>query len=308
MVGAVHEFTNRIFAQCMDLKLFTMNMLGEIEPMGSAQCNIPDSGKEPDSSYKPHLVRPREDDWPTLVMEIGVSEKLAGLQNDARWWLHNSRKMVKTAILISVKRREEHMVFQQWERVKVPNLHITRLNKRETVRIPMCIAEVDIVRNTVIGGEDDDDDEGEDDGDDEEGEEDEDTEEKDTEDDEDEEEGDEGGRDKDGGGGDKDDEGDEGEDEGEGKNNEDDEDDEGEAEEEDEDEDEVEEEEEEQEDEDEDDGNDGDDEGDKDYEDDEVDNDDEASDRSDRGGRNEKIKKKYKNQISENVSPSPGER
>jgi len=157
MVGKVHEFANGIFSQCIDHKFLAMDMLGEIEPMRSARCKTPTRGKEPDSSYKPQLVRPTIDGWPTLVLEIGVSEPLADLQEDAKWWLANSEKNVNTVILIFVDRENEYLIFQKWEIVEVPNIRVTR-RRGQTVGVPMLRGEVEIVGTTVIGGKNDEDD------------------------------------------------------------------------------------------------------------------------------------------------------
>jgi hypothetical protein len=45
--------------------------------------------KEGDSCYCPLGTRPNADDWPTLVIEAGVSESLTKLREDAKWWLTN---------------------------------------------------------------------------------------------------------------------------------------------------------------------------------------------------------------------------
>lgn len=44
-----------------------------------------------------------KNDWPTLVFESGLSEGLARLRVDARWWLVNSRSDVNIVIIISIK-------------------------------------------------------------------------------------------------------------------------------------------------------------------------------------------------------------
>src|SRR5438045_8118829 len=42
-----------------------------------------------DAVYKPTILK-NKDDWPTLVLEAGLSESLPRLRIDAGWWLTNS--------------------------------------------------------------------------------------------------------------------------------------------------------------------------------------------------------------------------
>jgi len=60
--------------------------------------------KEPDSSYKPRLARPLEEDWPSLAIECGVSESLTHLRVYSRWWPDSSAEEVEIGILFSVSK------------------------------------------------------------------------------------------------------------------------------------------------------------------------------------------------------------
>jgi hypothetical protein len=82
-------------------------------PLGAGKCDGPNSSKEGDSTYKPKC-RPREDDWPTIVFEAGLSESLTGLRRDAQWWLANSRGEVKIVIIISIVKAEKSLWIEQW--------------------------------------------------------------------------------------------------------------------------------------------------------------------------------------------------
>lgn len=59
------------------------------------------SAKEGDAGFRPMPERRRIDDWPTFVIESGVSESLARLRIDAGWWLINPKGDVKLVIAIS---------------------------------------------------------------------------------------------------------------------------------------------------------------------------------------------------------------
>jgi hypothetical protein len=51
-------------------------------PRGAKTCVGPNSSKGGDSTYKPKC-RDRKDDWPTIVIEAGLSESLTSLRTDA---------------------------------------------------------------------------------------------------------------------------------------------------------------------------------------------------------------------------------
>lgn len=51
---------------------------------------------------KPVPEREDESDWPTLVVECGVSENIRELRADSNWWLTNSTGDVKIVMLVSV--------------------------------------------------------------------------------------------------------------------------------------------------------------------------------------------------------------
>jgi len=64
-------------------------------PVGAGRFHGQNSSKG-DSAFKPYSLRPNDTDWPTIVIESGVS--------DADWWLRKSESQVKIVIIISVKR------------------------------------------------------------------------------------------------------------------------------------------------------------------------------------------------------------
>ncbi|PUU78343.1 hypothetical protein B9Z19DRAFT_1025468 [Tuber borchii] len=119
-VSLAHELAHRIFVRCFEEKLREMGLSRELERIGAAGLSGPRSEKEADSAYKPRSRR-FEDDWPTLVIECGVSESLARLQVDAQWWLENSAGDVKTAIVIAVSKAERRVHLEKWELADEPD-------------------------------------------------------------------------------------------------------------------------------------------------------------------------------------------
>ena len=52
---------------------------------------------------------------PYLVLEVGVSESLPRLRNDASWWLSNSDGEVKVVLLIEVDKDHKRLNIETWE-------------------------------------------------------------------------------------------------------------------------------------------------------------------------------------------------
>jgi len=119
-LSAVQELAYRWFARCFQEKFFKMDLDSEVVPMGAAGFSGPGSEKEPDTAFKPSSRR-FVDDWPTLVVECGVSESLARLQVDAKWWLENSAGNVKTVIVISFSVPERNFHLEKWELAVTPD-------------------------------------------------------------------------------------------------------------------------------------------------------------------------------------------
>jgi hypothetical protein len=77
------------------------------------RCRAPNSSKEGDSSYRPQWCR-SGDDWPTIVIEAGLSESVRRLRADARWWLTHSGDQVNIIILIKIVRERKSLQIEQW--------------------------------------------------------------------------------------------------------------------------------------------------------------------------------------------------
>ncbi|PUU76138.1 hypothetical protein B9Z19DRAFT_1130182 [Tuber borchii] len=60
-------------------------------------------------------ARPEELDWPTIVVESGVSQTLNSLCNAAQRWLSNSGGDSKNVILIDVTKAERKLHLELWE-------------------------------------------------------------------------------------------------------------------------------------------------------------------------------------------------
>ena len=73
-----------------------------------------DSRKEPDCAFRPLSFRPYKTNWPTLVVECGVSQSLKKLRRDSNWWFMSSAAQIKTVLLFSVSEMEIKIHIEQW--------------------------------------------------------------------------------------------------------------------------------------------------------------------------------------------------
>jgi hypothetical protein len=70
--------------------------------------------KEGDWSMVPENVRPNLGDFPTIVIEVGFSETLRKLRNDARLWFSMSSNDVQIVVLIAVRAADNQIIFEKW--------------------------------------------------------------------------------------------------------------------------------------------------------------------------------------------------
>jgi hypothetical protein len=108
------------------------------------------TSKEADGAFKPGTLRPNRLDWPTLVLEIGVSESLRRLRNDARWWLTNSAGRVRVALIFHVNRETKTILIERWETTPATGGPATRSNL-PPAQIPTCMQAITIDQNNVTG-------------------------------------------------------------------------------------------------------------------------------------------------------------
>jgi hypothetical protein len=111
----LHETAHISLGDRVNRKLEGMGLpIGCLMPLGAGRCSAANFSKEGDSSYKPLWCRSGEDDWPTIVIEAGLSESLHYLRADARRWLTKSGDRVKIVILIKIIRERKSLSIEQW--------------------------------------------------------------------------------------------------------------------------------------------------------------------------------------------------
>ncbi|KAJ5887488.1 hypothetical protein N7495_007529 [Penicillium taxi] len=80
---------------------------------GSTRVHGTYCAKEPDESFSPGgFPANRTDKWPDVVVEVGVSEGLNCLMNDARWWLANYQGQTQLVIVISIVKDQPNITYR----------------------------------------------------------------------------------------------------------------------------------------------------------------------------------------------------
>jgi hypothetical protein len=158
--SAVHERAHGNLATDMIEKVVLMGMRArELDFVGASRFRGRRSSKEGDSAYRPHSSRPNETDWPTIVIESGVSESLRLLRFDASWWLTESGSDVKIVLIISIQRpqnAQSRIRIEKWQHapsrrllpLRTPNNNANNLIRQ----LPTKVQAITIVSNTVTGG------------------------------------------------------------------------------------------------------------------------------------------------------------
>lgn len=110
-----HETAHIAFHSILDEKLVAMGMNRNLMGTGSTTVKTNDRWKAPDASYRPlRLPSGRARQWPSLTVEVSVSESRTKLANDARWWLITSAGDVKNVITIYVRIPSKEITFEVW--------------------------------------------------------------------------------------------------------------------------------------------------------------------------------------------------
>lgn len=75
---------------------------------GAGEATGHSTNKQPDNCFLPGNKRAAGADaeWPSLVLEVGVSESIPQLRTDAAWWYSNSGGRTKMVVLVHVQKQK----------------------------------------------------------------------------------------------------------------------------------------------------------------------------------------------------------
>ncbi|CAG8894134.1 unnamed protein product [Penicillium egyptiacum] len=111
MPSKAHKRVTRSFSNKLVAKLLNMGIDPDDYTMNSAsRYNGRTCDKEADESLTPLGNPSEDDDWPSLVIETGLSESEAQLRADAHWWFSNSDHQVNIVMLFHIQRSPERRV------------------------------------------------------------------------------------------------------------------------------------------------------------------------------------------------------
>ncbi|KAJ5932356.1 hypothetical protein N7516_006845 [Penicillium verrucosum] len=166
--GYRHEYTTTGLQQQVILQLASIGLNRQYRWGGATPYNSLSRNKEGDQVFSPSTRWPSSTSlqWPTVVVETGVSESLRRLRQDAKWWFGASNGDVRMVIIISIKKTAVH--FEQWQ-LAPPNAprpltraYINSLRQHSNnvppllqqpfnIQQPYSYAEVDVTKTTVDG-------------------------------------------------------------------------------------------------------------------------------------------------------------
>lgn len=118
LVGPRHEivareFLGELLEQCRMIGISRHDLFF----IGSGQMASRHSNrsKEPDEALRPKNTRRYASCFPTLVVEVGRSESLGQLRNDAHFWLTHTDREVHVVILIYIHADNRQLHLEHWE-------------------------------------------------------------------------------------------------------------------------------------------------------------------------------------------------
>jgi hypothetical protein len=92
MPTAKYEVADGHFGQILTIGAVGLGLENDFLDLRATKFQVRRASKEGDTTFKPLSMRPREADWPTIVIEAGWSDSLRKLRLDACFWLEDSGK------------------------------------------------------------------------------------------------------------------------------------------------------------------------------------------------------------------------
>ncbi|KAL4963991.1 uncharacterized protein BDV14DRAFT_190515 [Aspergillus stella-maris] len=119
--STTHSAAAMIFTKMVSRAARSVWMEDGLDEMGSGGHTSKVMGaKQPDMAWRPERKVPgRDNHWPSMVLEVALSETRAKLQSDARYWLRAPPGgAVKIILTLIIKQRKEEIIIERWEHVR----------------------------------------------------------------------------------------------------------------------------------------------------------------------------------------------
>ncbi|PUU74440.1 hypothetical protein B9Z19DRAFT_1092874 [Tuber borchii] len=142
--GPVQALVGCGFRTRLDVKIGGMGLVSYIFGMDTATYKGNRSQKQANIDWKPWSPHHGAADWPTVVIECGVSQSRDRLEVDANCWFENSGGQVKIVFLISFSEEKKEIHLQQWKLVTAPDSHVSQARPPATSTAPTIVCELDL--------------------------------------------------------------------------------------------------------------------------------------------------------------------
>ncbi|PUU80731.1 hypothetical protein B9Z19DRAFT_1191630 [Tuber borchii] len=146
-----HEQATRTFEGIIINKIVDGGQGAEIAQMGSTTFPGTLGKKEADASLKPLRARSGRMDWPTVILECGVSGVAKRLTVDGKWWIHNSGGAVKVVLLLFVNATAKTIRIEMWKKDMTEDSEQTAEHDNEEVSGPTLQQTINITETTITG-------------------------------------------------------------------------------------------------------------------------------------------------------------
>jgi hypothetical protein len=139
MLGRPHELVTSEMIGLFGEKISKMNCLDEFAATGAAGAHLQNIYKEPDGSWGPLAVN-----YPTCVLEVGVSQSLRSLEHDAQRWIENRASHVTQVVTVNIYLQSREIIVTVWKKVgqkavKDNDIYVEIRGDRPRVRDNRCL-------------------------------------------------------------------------------------------------------------------------------------------------------------------------
>jgi hypothetical protein len=103
--------------------------------------------KQPDMAWQPMRIDPsRDNHWPSMVLEVALSESQAKLQSDIRWWFLAPPPdgIVNIVLTLRINQNKEEIVVDKWEK--------STANDRAHLEQRVVVSRIQRAGNVTING------------------------------------------------------------------------------------------------------------------------------------------------------------
>ena len=142
MLSSIHELATSEFCRMLWKKAASIEkgLDWDLIGLGGSTYKGKFGIKEANSVFRPRSSRPRRANWPTLVVESGVSEMVERLRVDAKWWLMNSWGEVNIVLVFSINEENKEILIEQWEMALPEDPAGTCSQSENATMLPKCIS------------------------------------------------------------------------------------------------------------------------------------------------------------------------